>query len=202
MSEALMSAAEEVKKRALVLVQQIMHDGKMAELQKLVAGLNTLEELCGQPKTKVESLFGFTLAESPSLQIQPDEFYGLDPLEAAKQYLKKIGRSGSKSAAFLDIVAGIRSGGGDPGNEDRLRISLARSTYEVAKIGEDRYGLVEFFDHIKRERSPKKKKNGATSEAGAAPPDPNAALPNGIKELEHDGDSDADGEEDIFADVK
>lgn len=167
MTESLVTATEEVRKRAMDLVQAIMQDEKMDELKKLVSGLNTLEDLCGQPKTVLASLFGFWEEGSPGtgVKIDPAEFWGKDPLDAAKDYLRKLGRAGVKSAAFSEIVAAIRSGGGDPGNEDRLRLSLSRSTYEVAKIGEDRYGLIEFFDHVKRERGGRKKRNGEAPES-------------------------------------
>jgi hypothetical protein len=51
------------------------------------------------------------------------------------------------------------TGGADAGNEEKLRMSLARSTWDMAKIGEDLFGLLEFYPHIKRGR---KKKNGAS----------------------------------------
>jgi len=164
MSDSLKVAAEEVRKRALDLVQSIVQDEKMTELKKLVAGLNTLEDLSGQPKTGLAALFNLT-PEVAALTIAPDEFYGLEPLIAAKEYLKKIGKTGTKSAQFGDIVTAIKAGGGDPGNEDKLRVSLARSTYEVVKIGEDRYGLVEFFEHVERKRGAKKKRGDNSSDS-------------------------------------
>jgi hypothetical protein len=146
-----------------------MQDEKMDELKKLISGLNTLEDLCGQPKTALASLFGFWDQGSPGagVKIDPAEFWSKDPLEAAKEYLRRLGRAGIKSATFPEIIAAIRSGGGDPGNEDRLRLSLSRSTYEVAKIGEDRYGLIEFFEYVKRERGGRKKRNGDAAEGSA-----------------------------------
>jgi hypothetical protein len=88
------------------------------------------------------------------ISVEPDEFVGLDALDAAKKFLKKP----RKAVPFKDIVAAIRAGGGDPGSEQKLKVSLARSTWDIVKVGEDRFGLLEFYPHIKRG----KKKNGAS----------------------------------------
>ncbi|HEY4258284.1 MAG TPA: hypothetical protein VGM66_13810, partial [Candidatus Udaeobacter sp.] len=129
----------------------------MASIVKLHGAINQLEDLAGQKRTSLAMVlnFGTAAEETPdaeqrsAIRVEPHEFYGLDALEAAKRYLHKVGPS-RKSALFTDIVSAIKNGGGDPGNEDKLRLSLSRSTYEVAKIGDDRYGLLEFFPHVKR----------------------------------------------------
>jgi hypothetical protein len=54
--------------------------------------------------------------------------------------------------SFTDIVAGLRAGGCTQFDEDALRRSLIRSTYEIAKINDDLFGLVEFYPHLKRGR--------------------------------------------------
>jgi hypothetical protein len=72
-------------------------------------------------------------------------------LEAAKRFIKKRGR-----ACTLDeIVSGICAGGCQDVKEEELGKSLSRSTLEVAKVGEDLYGLVEFYPEVKRERKRK-----------------------------------------------
>ena len=159
MNEALNNAIEELKKQVNSLTAQIIADGRMAELQKLLTALNTLEGLCGQSKTTLGEIFSFGPVASvkPGIHVEPDEFVGLEPLEAAKRYLKKP----KKAALIQDIVAAIRAGGGDPGNEEKLKVSLARSTWDVIKIGDDRFGLLEFYPHIKRG---KKKKNGVAKD--------------------------------------
>ena len=75
---------------------------------------------------------------------------------------------------MAEIMSGIKSGGGETGSEDTLRLSLARSTVEIAKIGDDLCGLLEFFPHIKRGRPGRKKKNGAKEDGAPAdtPSDP------------------------------
>lgn len=165
MSDTLMSATEEVRSKVAKLASEILDDPRMGDLRKLLAGLNTLEDLCGQPKTAMASLFNFGGADKTEVPIEPHEFYGKEPLDAAKRYLKKRGDAGEISAPFGDIVAAIKRGGGDPGNEDRLKVSLARSTWDVAKIGDERFGLLEFFPDIKRGA---KKKNGRDKDAASA----------------------------------
>ena len=50
-------------------------------------------------------------------------------------------------------MAAIQAGGGDPGNEEKLRVSPSGSV----KIGDNRFGLLEFYPHVKRG---KRKKTG------------------------------------------
>jgi hypothetical protein len=153
MSQALMLAVDELRLQARSLAAQIMEDERVAQMRKILAGLNTLEDLCGQPKTSLGSLLNFSTDETPvsSISVQPDEFYGLDPLVAAKRFLKKPG----KAVPFKEIVTAVRAGGGDPGNEEKLKVSLARSTWDVVKIGDDLFGLLEFYPHVKRGKKAK-----------------------------------------------
>jgi len=150
MNEALMSAISELRSQVESLAAEILQDGRVARMQKLLIGLNTLEDLCGESKTTLGGVFSFgtpgTPMESSMSTVQPDEFYGLEPLVAAKKYLKKP----KKAVSFKEIAAAIRAGGGDPGNEEKLKVSLARSTWDVVKIGEEMFGLLEFYPHVKR----------------------------------------------------
>jgi hypothetical protein len=173
MSDTLIAASEEVKKKIQDLAQQILQDERMAELKKLLTGLNTLEDLCSQPQSQMGSFFDFGQSDAGSSNIRPDEFYGLEPIQAAKRYLRKIG----KSASLRDIVAALKSGGCDPGNDKAFAVSLARSTMEIAKIGDDLFGLVEFYPHLKRERGPRKKKGNGGAESPMATGD--SASPEG-----------------------
>jgi hypothetical protein len=154
MSDTLRDAAKAVRQQLDEKVAAIKSDPAMAEVLKLQAGLNALESLAGDPSTTLAQLFGMDRVDAPAAPlIRADEFYGLAPLEAAKRYLKKRG----EARQFDDILASIRAGGCRVESEEDLRLSLARSTYEVAKISENLYGLVEFYSHIKRERGKKKK---------------------------------------------
>lgn len=143
-----------------MIADQIKSDPKISEACKLLQGLNALEDIGEQPHTTLGSILQFGGEQSDAgivaRSIRPDEFYGLEPLEAAKRVLRKLGRS----ATMAEIMNGIKAGGGETGAEDSLRLSLARSTVEIAKIGDDLFGLLEFFPHIKRGKPGRKKKNG------------------------------------------
>jgi len=131
----------------------------MAEILKLQQALNALESAAGEPATTVAHLFGLDTEQDS--RVRPDEFFGLSPLEGAKRYLKKRG----EARPFEEILASIQAGGCRVDSAEDLRLSLSRSTYEVAKVGEDLYGLVEFYPHLKRER--KKKRAGMNEETDA-----------------------------------
>jgi hypothetical protein len=175
MASSHLSIAIEATRRELEnLVEEIKSDPRLGSIRKLHGAINQLEDLAGQPRTSMAALLDFGITDEggvpdaeQQLRVEPHEFYGLDALEAAKKYLKKVGPI-RKSALFSEIVSAIRSGGGDPGPDDKLRLSLSRSTFEVAKIGDDRYGLLEFFPHVKR-GSPGRKKKGEGDGPSAEP---------------------------------
>jgi hypothetical protein len=148
MSNGLTEAADKVRHEVKEKVEAIRSDSRMSEVLKLHRLLNGLEEVAGEPLTQLAALFGLegVTNEAPALSIRADEYYGLTPLEAAKRYLKRKGQA----RPFQEIVVAVRSGGCKVDNEDELRRSMTRSTYEVAKVGEDLFGLVEFYSHVKR----------------------------------------------------
>jgi hypothetical protein len=156
MSDTIRAAAEELKREITQKVEVLKSDPNMTEVLKLHQALNTLEQVTGDPLTTLAKLFG--MEDRASVSMRPDEFYGLQPLEAAKRYLKKRG----EARPFQEIVDAIVAGGCRSADGNDLRISLARSTYEIAKVGQDLYGLVEFYPHIRRG---KKKKTETLSEA-------------------------------------
>jgi hypothetical protein len=168
MSNNLSTALDLIRQDLNVIADQIKADPKITEAVKLLAGLNALEDVDGQPRTTLADILnlgsGSTAGMRASGVTRPDEYYGLEPLEAAKRVLRKLGRS----ANMAEIMSGIKSGGGETGSEDTLRLSLARSTVEIAKIGDDLFGLLEFFPHIKRGRPGRKKKNGAKEDGSPA----------------------------------
>jgi hypothetical protein len=126
-------------------------------------------------------LFGIESAGGRDIRVREGEFYGLEPLDAAKRFLKKKGEAASLDA----IIAGIASGG-VTANKDDLRMSLSRSTWDVAKVGEDLYGLLEFYPHVRRGRKAKKAAAAAAyaeSELAASAPAATAA----VEEVHTDG---------------
>jgi hypothetical protein len=152
---ALEAAKNQVKRSLEGNVEALKHDPRMSQIIETHQALNKIEDLLSEPKTPLAQIFGLQHEEQKSdkTTIRPDEFYGFKPLDAAKLFLKKKGRACSLS----EIAAGIRSGGGIVDNEDDLGKALARSTFQIAKIG-DNYGLLEFYPHIQRGRGSKKKR--------------------------------------------
>ena len=105
------------------------------------------------------------------------EFCKIKPLEAAKRYLKKKG----KAATLDEIISGIRAGGCVV-NPSNLRKTLSRAVWQVAKVGPDAFGLVEFYPHIARSRKKARAENdGATEETGE--PDEESGEENGDEQI-------------------
>jgi hypothetical protein len=150
-------AAEKVRADIAERAEELKAHPAMAEIVRKKHALNALETLMGEQITSLADILGLE-AESPQaseLQLKPDEYYSLEPLEAAKRYLKRRGEARS----FSEILAAIRSAGCRADSEERLRESLTRSTYEVAKVGQDYFGLTEFYG-IKRGGKKRKFDNG------------------------------------------
>src|SRR5258708_18398630 len=150
MDDSLMAAIGTVKVKITEQIAALQDDPTWHEIKKLYQGLGTLEELCGVPKTDLSALLG--IAGDSTATISKYEFAGQPPLEAAKQYLRKILAQGQKAASLVDILAALEQGG-LAAKRDDLRLSLSRSTTEIVKTDNDVYGLLEAFPHIKR-RSP------------------------------------------------
>jgi hypothetical protein len=145
-------------------VADLKSDPKMALIIESHRKLNDLESVLDKPKTSLAELFGLEVSEKSEAKFAPariDEYYSLQPLEAAKRYLKKKG-----SAATLDeIVAAIKAGGCKVNSAANLRKTLTRSTWQVAKVGNDIFGLVEFYGGRKR-AAKKDKGTGSDTENG------------------------------------
>jgi hypothetical protein len=69
--------------------------------------------------------------------------------------------------------------GGVQGNKETLRMSLSRSTWDVAKVGDDLYGLLEFYPHVKRGAKGKKAATAATDVPAVAAVEATADEPTG-----------------------
>ena len=77
----------------------------------------------------------------------------------------------------MTIIIEALKTGGVKADEDTLRLSLSRSTWDVAKVGEDLYGLLEFYPHIKRGGRGKKAASAASGEAEPVAPITTEATP-------------------------
>jgi hypothetical protein len=163
MNDTILKTVSELRQQLDEKVADIKSDERMEDILKIHKTIVTLEELAEVPVTSLGDVFGFT---ESNVTIRRDEFYGLTPLEAAKRFIKKRGR-----ACTLDEIAkGIQSGGCHDFKEEDLGESLSRSTLAIAKVGNELYGLVEFYPHIKRERKRKStEKNGSAMEVQEEP---------------------------------
>jgi hypothetical protein len=151
MSGSLTETIEKLKSEIGVHVLIIKSNPSWAEVEKLYRALGTIEELADQPRSSLVELFGIESASGRDVRVREGEFYGLEPLDAAKRFLKKKGE-----AASLDAIIAAIASGGVTANKDNLRMSLSRSTWDVAKVGDDVYGLLEFYPHVKRGNRGKK----------------------------------------------
>lgn len=118
-----------------------------AQVEKIYRALGTIEELAGLPRTSLAELFGFAEAHATAT-VAPGEFMGMEALEAAKLYLEK---KKSVASSLEEVMEALQKGGAQQVGRDVLRISLARSTWDVQKApGQDLYTLVKFLPHVKR----------------------------------------------------
>ena len=149
MSDTLRNAKEEVRQQLVDALEDMKEDPRMVKITKLHQGLNTLEALTEGPKTSLSDLIAEVLGldSESALSVQPGEFFGRDQLKAAKMYLKRKGKSG---APFDEIVRAVKEGGGKVTSEEKLRVSLGRSTLDIAKVGLEHYAMLEFFPHALR----------------------------------------------------
>lgn len=144
MANPLEAAADKLREEISAHLEELKANPLIVEIQKKQKALNSLEELLGVPLTKTSKIFalGASLQEGEPVPVEPDEFVHLSMLEAAKLYLRKAGKP---ARTIGEIIGAIRSGGGIVTAEDRLKIQLVRSTAEVKKVGEDRFGLLEWY---------------------------------------------------------
>lgn len=139
-------------------VETLKNHSAMTELLKLHAALNQVEDVEGIPRTSIGQLFGLDGMDSggatgngstakPTL-IVPGQFLGRPALEAAKEFLKLRG----KPATLDEIIAGLITGTCEPGKREKLRVSMSRSTFSFVKLGEDVYGLLDWYPDEKKQR--------------------------------------------------
>lgn len=153
MNEAYRDALGQARQDLGLKVSEVKSSPLMAEILELHQMLNGLESVLKEPKTSLGALFNLTPEKgTETVQVRFDEFVGLPSLDASKKYLKMC----SDARPFSEIVTAVRDGGGRIDNEEELKTSLSRSTFDIIKIG-DRYGSIEKYPHIKRGGKTKKK---------------------------------------------
>ena len=104
----------------------------------------------------------------------PGEFYGMNALRSAKKFLKMKGKPG---ASLDEIVIAIKAGGAKVDSVEKLRVSLGRSTFDVAKVGLDHYSLLEFFPHVQRGKKGKTTESETTESEDLLSPNEEDDLP-------------------------
>jgi len=153
----------------------------LAEAQAIVSRMNTVEIVFDLEPTKLEDL-AVAVAGEPVMPLshmvlsgvdvrggapqpsapkrgrglaglRPDQYFGEEPLEAAKAYMKSVGHA----IHFDEIADAVERGGAatrGAGWRDRLELSLKRSPYEVIMVSEKTFGLSEFYseEQLKRIR--------------------------------------------------
>lgn len=96
--------------------------------------------------------------------IRPDEFFGLQYSDAARNYLRKVG----SAVSLDDLLDALRNGGCKVGGTDPKRvlyISLVRNTRDFVPTGNGFIGLREFYPNLPKAKSlnGKKAKKGKKS---------------------------------------
>lgn len=140
---------------------------KLEEARTALGAMNAVEAMFGiQPTTFADLgmsgvaatgaaplLSGAGAAPRRSGPIRPDEFLGQEPMEAAKNYLRRV----NQAVEIDEIADAVERGGAvihGSGWRERLETSLMRASKGVIKIGERTYGLEEFYspEQIRRIR--------------------------------------------------
>jgi hypothetical protein len=141
MTDEIRVAADAVRRQLEAKVETIKADPALVEATKLEKALNGLEDLLGERRTVLAHLLGFAgeagiAATVAPTSVRPDEFAGLEQLEAAKKYLRRF----TNARSFQEIVGALRNGGGETVDEEKLRVALGKSNWDVKKFG-DHYGM-------------------------------------------------------------
>jgi hypothetical protein len=135
------------------------HQQKLEELRPLEVMIRQLERELGEGEEgeepseiplavsdRMTMRDSFALAPTPrSMEIRPDEFFGMSQSEAAKAYLKKVGRA----VSLDDLVTALNKGGAKVGGaspKKTLYVSLMRNPMrEFVSPSENHIGLRVFY---------------------------------------------------------
>jgi hypothetical protein len=148
------SIIDSLKVEVAQRVELLKNHPAMGELLKLHVALNHLEDVEGVPRTSIAQFFGFEglgqieSTAGSSQVVQPGQYLGWSPLDAAKDFLSRR----AKSATLDEIIAGLKTGSCDPGSRDKFGLSLSRSTFNFVKLGDDLYDLLERYPNEKLKR--------------------------------------------------
>jgi len=145
---------------------------KLQEIKSLDFTIRQLEKELGEASTEapieltnsdagLPVVNGSSQSAQSSMEIRPDEFYGMSQSDAAKAYLRKA----HQAVSLGQLLDGMTRGGAKVGGEDPKRtlyVSLMRNPKkEFVVIGDDNFGLREFYPHLPKtgtSRGPKGKR--------------------------------------------
>lgn len=137
----------------------------IAHFEKELGEASSLEP--GQPAASLDysTVSEARTAPSRTVEIQPDDFYGMTQTQAAKAYLLRV-----KRAVSIDqIVDALRRGGAQLGGADpkkTLYVSLARNPQREFVIPQEGYfGLREFYPTLPKSVSKPKNSKSKKSRA-------------------------------------
>jgi hypothetical protein len=143
---------------------------KLQEVRSLDVLIRGLEQELGDAAPASEAADSFSTPEglpSPnvnggSASVRPDEFFSMTQTDAAKAYLRKLGRAISMD----QLLDGMKRGGAHVGGADpkaTLYVSLMRNPKrEFVRVSEGFVGLREFYPGL-----PKSARNGVNKASGA-----------------------------------
>ncbi len=171
-----MMEAESLKAALDVLKSRLQT--KIEEAQRLEMMIRELEsEASGQPAEPGDSAVSAYLGTLPSappsqqgtrdLEIRPDEFFGMSHGDAAKAYLRRMGRA----VLMEDLLEALKKGGcriGGANPKKGLYIALVRNVREFVPVGNGYIGLREFYPAKKLGR-PKESSSSAPKSRSAKP---------------------------------
>jgi hypothetical protein len=154
------------------LIQTLEHfrkqrNAKIQEARSFDAIIRSLEQELGNSAPPPESMDSASTLETPAApsingglpQVRPDEFYSMTQTDAAKAYLKKVGRA----ISMEQLLDGMKRGGAHVGGADpksTLYVSLMRNPRrEFVRVSEGFVGLREFYPGLGRIPKNGKKKS-------------------------------------------
>jgi hypothetical protein len=160
-NDYLRQTLEHYREQRMTQLDQVRKtEALIAHLERELGEAPTVDS--GQSQTPIEYPTAIELRSSAprTIQIEPDDFYGMTQTQAAKAYLQRV-----KRAVSLDqIVEALRNGGAQVGGADpkkTLYVALARNPSKEFVVPREGYiGLREFYPTLPKASSKPKNHKG------------------------------------------
>lgn len=151
-NDAIKAAIKELREKLAV---------KEDEATELKKAINVLLSTIGEGPEFAE----FPREEKRSTQIRPDQFFRKSITAAAFEYLKAKG----SAAPVEELIDVLKRGGCDLGASPlrNVKISLSKNSRVFAEIGNDTFGLWEFYGGAPKGKKDSTSENSEVSEKGA-----------------------------------